>query len=63
MTELEKIATDCRAAAGYYEEKPGHVGPEATIDLYRTIERLAKELQKHRARAVSSKASNSQEKP
>ena len=44
MTELEKIATDCRAAADYYAEKPGHAGPEAIIDLYETIDRLTKAI-------------------
>ena len=46
MTDLEKIMTDCRAAADYYDERPGHAGPETMSDIYRTIHRLAEVLHK-----------------
>jgi hypothetical protein len=45
MTEIEKIITDCRAAADYYDERPGHVHLVAR-DIYRTIERLADVVKK-----------------
>jgi hypothetical protein len=48
MTEFEKIATDCRAAADYYCDRPGHAGPETMMDIYRTIGRLAEAIEKHR---------------
>ena len=49
MQELEKIATDCRAAADYYADSPGLAGAEAIIDLYRTIQRIAEQLAKQAA--------------
>ena len=44
MADLEKIATDCRAAADYYTDKPELAGSDATIDLYRTIQRLTEAI-------------------
>lgn len=48
MTDLEKIMTDCRAAADYYDERPGHAGPQTMSDIYRTIARLADVVAKQR---------------
>jgi hypothetical protein len=42
--QIERLVEDCRKAADYYEEAPGHAGPQAIIDLYRTIARLAELL-------------------
>lgn len=44
MTEAEKIAADARTAAKYYECAPGHAGAATMVDLYKTIERLAREV-------------------
>lgn len=52
MTEFQKIETDCRAAADYYCDNPGHAGPETMIDIYRAIARLAKALDKQRVAAA-----------
>jgi hypothetical protein len=42
MTDLEKIATDCRAAVAFYTEKPGRAeDPQVIIDIYARIELLA----------------------
>jgi hypothetical protein len=46
MTELEKIMTDCRKAADYYDERPGHVHLVHVRDIYRTIARLAEVVEK-----------------
>lgn len=56
MTEFEKIATECRAAADFYLEKPGLAQmalPGALSDIYRTLGRLAMAADKaHRAAVV-----------
>lgn len=36
------VASDCDKAAEFYEEKPGMISAFTTVDLYRTIARLAR---------------------
>jgi hypothetical protein len=40
--ELSELAVSAEEAATFYEGKPGLVGPNAIIDLYRVTARLAK---------------------
>ena len=42
QTEMEQIANNCLAAAQFYGEKPGRAGPDAIIDIYRTLAVLAR---------------------
>lgn len=39
--QIESLMADAEKCAKTYEEKPGMAGPEAIIDLYRAIARLA----------------------
>lgn len=39
--EATRIIDDAGRCADYYENAPGHAGPDTMIDLYRTIARLA----------------------
>ena len=41
VSELEKLAANCTAAAEYYAGKPSKAGPDAVIDIYRAIAHLA----------------------
>lgn len=40
--ELETLAREAETCADHYTNAPGHVGPDAIIDLYRAIARLAR---------------------
>jgi len=42
QTEMEQLTANCLSAAQFYGKKPGLVGPDAVIDLYRTIAVLAR---------------------
>lgn len=45
--DLDQLLQDCERAADFYAEKPGYVQPATTIDLYRTIAKLARLIRKH----------------
>jgi hypothetical protein len=47
MTDLEKIATDCRAAQIYYADRPAEaVDPSAIVDIYAQIANLARAVER-----------------
>jgi hypothetical protein len=51
MTEsdINGLAADCEKCADHYEEKPGTVSHLTTCDLYRTIARLARIIERQQA--------------
>jgi hypothetical protein len=42
--ELTAPADQCRTCADYYQDRPGHFGPSAAVDLYFTIARVVETM-------------------